>query len=116
HGDERKMISHRGASGWPRDIDFTRACKVYMRHAEAGGHAPSTRISFPEDAPWRTLISGPYSDEPYHAFAAATSGNSSTTIRPGSQPPSKGSQAPPRTRKRPPYLVTVASTCLRYSA
>src|SRR5262252_3421453 len=81
-----------------------------------GGDAPSTITRFALDALSRMASSGAYSGESYQRRALSTLGNSSSTMRLGCQAPSRTSNYPPRTAKRPPYFSTVAGTSLRYSA
>src|SRR5678815_2668859 len=73
-----------------------------------------TRLPF--DAFNRMASSGLYSSEKYQRLTAAVLGNSRTTRRFGSQPPSSVSDLPPRTMNRPPYWATVAGTPLQYSS
>src|SRR5215831_16546110 len=81
-----------------------------------GGDMPSTITRFALDALSRMTSSGAYSGESYQRRALSTLGNSSSTMRLGCQAPSRTSNFPPRTAKRPPYFSTVAGTSLRYSA
>src|SRR5215467_12873363 len=81
-----------------------------------GEDVPSTITRFALDALSRMASSGAYSGESYQRRALSTLGNSSSTMRLGCQAPSRTSNFPPRTAKRPPYFSTVAGTSLRYSA
>src|SRR5580704_1511324 len=73
-----------------------------------------TRLARPARS--RIAFGSRYSSESYQRFACSRLGNSSTTTRFGFQSPSTVWWAPPRTRNRPPYLASVAGTCLRYSS
>src|SRR5262249_51561014 len=58
---------------------------------------------------------GAYSGDPCQRLASSALGNSITTSRRGCQSPSSVSQAPPRTRNRPPCGLSVSGTSAPYS-
>src|SRR5215510_7667885 len=96
-----------GGDGNPADVRDEVASAAYT---------PSTITRLDLDALRRMASSGLYSGESYQRRAASMLGNSSSTMRLGCQLPSRVSNLPPRTAKRPPYFSTVAGTSLRYSA
>ena len=56
---------------------------------------------WPVDARWRIARASTYVGESYQAVARAGLSNSSSTSRPGCQPPAITSCPPPLTKKRP---------------
>ena len=108
--DQRLQAQGSHASG--RDGDQADVRQEVAR----GDYAPSTITRLALDALRRMASSGAYSGESYQRRALSMFGNSSSTMRFGCQVPSRVSNFPPRTAKRPPYFSTVAGTSLRYSA